>query len=396
MSKMDDLIQKLCPKGVQVIKLGELEDQAFLKLGRGDVISKVDLANHQGNFPVYSSSAMNNGLFGNYGKWMFEDERITWSIDGGGRFFYRSPHKYSVTNVCGWLSVINKKVISTRYLYFALTNIWSTRIYNYTVKAHPSVIREDYLIPLPPLEIQNEIVKILDTFTQLEAELEAELEARTKQYQFIRAKLFSDPKYNFQSRRIEDFSKCFAGATPLTSREEYWTRGNIPWIASGEVNKGTIYYSDQTITELGFKNSSTKMVPSGSVLIALAGQGKTRGMVARTRIDACTNQSLCAIVTDSTVNSDYLYFYMRSQYLAYRAMSSGEGGRGGLNLQDIKSIKVPVPDLEIQQEIVGILEKYENMIIDLKSGLPAEIAARRQQYEYYRNKLLTFKELKAS
>jgi type I restriction enzyme S subunit len=135
------------------------------------------------------------------------------------------------------------------------------------------------------------------------------------------------------------------------------------------------------------------MVPSGSILIALAGQGKTRGMVARMRLEACTNQSLCAIVPIQEINSDYLYFYMRTQYQNYRSMSSGEGGRGGLNLQIIKLIEIPVPSSGHQSEIVRILEKLEEYSQGAISNLREEISARRQQYEYYRSKLLTFKEL---
>ena len=86
----------------QKYTLGELENLNIIKLGRGNVISKNDIRNNPGKYPIYSSSAINNGKMGEYGGYMFDDERITWSIDGGGKFFYRNNHKYSVTNVSGW------------------------------------------------------------------------------------------------------------------------------------------------------------------------------------------------------------------------------------------------------------------------------------------------------
>src|SRR5574344_2685547 len=95
---------------------------------------------------------------------------------------------------------------------------------------------------------------------------------------------------------IENTCNCYAGATPSTSNPNYWAGGNIPWMSSGEVNYRRIYATECHITKLGFDNSSTKWVPKHSVVMALAGQGKTRGMVAINEIELCTNQSLCAIV----------------------------------------------------------------------------------------------------
>jgi type I restriction enzyme S subunit len=196
-------------------------------------------------------------------------------------------------------------------------------------------------------------------------------------------------------KKIGSFANCLSGATPSTQNSAYWSDGTIPWMSSGEVNKGIIFQTDIKISSRGFDSCSTKMIPSGAVVMALAGQGKTRGMVARTRIELCTNQSLCSIVCSSDVSSDYLYHLLRSRYQSLRQTSSGEGGRGGLNLQMIREYVVPVPPIHIQEQIVFVLDKLDALANDLNIGLPAEIAARRKQYEYYRDKLLTFKELDA-
>ena len=186
MSRLEDLIRELCPDGVKKISLGEMEKKHIIELGRGKVIRKKTLAEKPGNYPVYSSSALGEGLFGYYGEYMFSDERITWSIDGGGKFFYRHPHRYSVTNVSGWLKVHDSSILSIQYLFYTLDNEWSKKHFDYIKKAHPSVIREEYLVPVPPLPVQREIVRILDQFTELTAELTAELEKRKLQYEYYR------------------------------------------------------------------------------------------------------------------------------------------------------------------------------------------------------------------
>ena len=189
-----------------------------------------------------------------------------------------------------------------------------------------------------------------------------------------------------EHKRIGDFAMCFPGATPKTTHPEYWENGTIPWMSSGEVNQEEVTFTEKKITQKGYDSTSTKMVPANTVVIALAGQGKTRGSVAITRISLCTNQSLCAIVTDETVLSEYLFHYMRSQYLKLRDLSAGNGTRGGLNMKMIESYLVPVPPVEIQSEIVGILNGFTNLLMELT----AELTARKMQYSYYRDNLLSF------
>ena len=178
----------------QKLSLGELEDRGVIKLGRGKVISKVALAEKPGDYPVYSSSGMGTGEFGRYGLYMFDDERITWSVDGGGRFFYRHPHKFSVTNVSGWMTV-DSSMIRVKYLYYVLTVQWEKQSFDYTRKAHPSVIRNVYEVYIPPLDEQDELVAKLDQFdtlvNDLSSGLPAEIAARRKQYEYYRDQLLT-------------------------------------------------------------------------------------------------------------------------------------------------------------------------------------------------------------
>lgn len=108
--------------------------------------------------------------------------------------------------------------------------------------------------------------------------------------------------------------KIYSGGTPDTKKNEYWENGDIPWMSSGEVNLKIVYETEKFITETGLKNSSAKFVPKNSIVMALAGQGKTRGKVARTRIDLTTNQSLAAITLDEKTGcSDYIFHFLETQ-----------------------------------------------------------------------------------
>ena len=141
--------------------LKELVENKMISLGRGQIISKDEINQFPGDYPVYSSSASETGEFGRYGKYMFDDERITWSIDGGGKMFYRNKHKYSVTNVCGWLKVDTPKLLA-KYVYYCLFYQWSFRQFDYQYKAHPSVIKEIYDIPIIDVAEQKVIIETLD------------------------------------------------------------------------------------------------------------------------------------------------------------------------------------------------------------------------------------------
>ena len=389
MSKFKELLRTYSPEGVEYQELGSLVD-IFDNLRKPVARDKREV----GEYPYYGA----NGIQGYVKDYLFDGTYLLMGEDGSVINPDRSPiltwvkGKFWVNNHAHVLSE-RPHLALLRYVYYALQLSDISNV----VRGMPPKINQANMraikLPVPALKVQMEIVKILDKFTELEAELETELDARKRQFDYFTNSIFQESKYRFDEFRLAEIANCYSGATPLTTKTEYWEDGNIPWIASGEVNKGTIYSSDNFITKAGYSASSTKMVPAGSVLIALAGQGKTRGMVARTRIEACTNQSLCAIVPNDNLNPDFLYFYMRTQYKNYRAMSSGEGGRGGLNLQLINSIKIPVPSMKHQEEIVQKLEYFETMTTNSASGISAEINARRQQYEYYRNKLLTFKEL---
>jgi type I restriction enzyme S subunit len=161
---------------------------------------------------------------------------------------------------------------------------------------------------------------------------------------------------------INNFSLC-TGGTPSTNIDEYW-RDEIPWMVSGDVHKKIIYNVSGRISKKGYENSNATWIPKKSILIALAGQGKTRGTVAINEIELTTNQSVAAILIKNTNTDPYfIFYYIDSQYENLRQMSSGEG-RAGLNLTILKEIIVPLPPLHEQHKIATIISTVEALITD--------------------------------
>ena len=139
------------------VKLAKLEEDGKIKIGRGTVISRKNISSKPGPYPVYSSSTKNNGILGYWGNFMFEDEMVTWSIDGGGDFFYRPRHKFSITNVSGFIEVRDKSCINVHFLYLILATLKKRKYFDYQFKAHPSVVKDLYRILLPSKQEQDRI-----------------------------------------------------------------------------------------------------------------------------------------------------------------------------------------------------------------------------------------------
>ena len=149
-------------------------------------------------------------------------------------------------------------------------------------------------------------------------------------------------------------SHIYAGGTPDKDQSEYWLDGTIPWLNSGAVNQFVITEPSDFITEEGFRNSSAKWIEKESIVVALAGQGKTKGMAAIATFRTTCNQSLSAIQPASDIDSKYLLYYLRANYLNIRGLA-GEGKRDGLNLEMIGGIPISVPPLDEQTAIVNFL-----------------------------------------
>lgn len=181
--------------------------------------------------------------------------------------------------------------------------------------------------------------------------------------------------------RLRWLSKRYSGGTPDTKNADYWEGGTIPWLNSGAVNQGTITEPSDYITELALKESSAKWIPRGALVMALAGQGKTKAMVGYVDIETTGNQSL-AVVVPKKIDGKYLYWWLSSQYLTLRNLSS-QDGRDGLNLEMIGSIVCPVPRLDTQRRIARFLDEKTARIdglIKTKQELLDHLAEKRQAF----------------
>ena len=408
MSIIDEMIGKLCPKGVEYKTLGEISTITRGKrFVHADAVQEGVPCIHYGEIYTYY------GISATCARSHIREElknKMRYAVCGDVIVVGAGENKDDIGIAVAWngkepvaihdACYILHHTQNSKYIsYFMRTENYHAQLRKYVsegkICSFSATNLAQIVIPVPPLPIQEEIVRILDSFTKLEAELEAELEARKKQYIYYRDKLLSvDGAHKsvngLKYIPISEFAECFAGATPSTSNPEFWENGTIPWMSSGEVNKQIIYNTEKKITQVAYEKCSTKLVPPGTVVIALAGQGKTRGLVAITKIELCTNQSLCSVIPNKSVKSEYLYHFLRSQYQKLRSISSGDGTRGGLTLTMVKSFLVPIPPMKEQERIVSILDKFDALVNDLTSGLPAELAARRQQYEFYRDRLLSF------
>lgn len=185
---------------------------------------------------------------------------------------------------------------------------------------------------------------------------------------------------------LKNVTNVVTGATPSTEVKEYWG-GHIPWMSSGELNMKFVHSVVGRITQEGYDNCGTHMIPEHCVLIGLAGQGKTRGTAAYNTIPLCTNQSIGSILPSTSFNPLYLYYWIDSQYNFLRLLSAGDGGRGGLNKQLLLNLLVPFPALSEQNKIADALFSTDSLIISLDKA----IAKKRQIKEGLMQQLLTGK-----
>ena len=373
---------------MEVRKLGDIEDLGIIEMGRGNVISKNDILSTPGNYPVYSSSSSNNGEIGRYGKYMFDDERITWSIDGGGKLFYRNNIKYSVTNVCGWLKVLDEKKIISKYLYYLLINQWQKLNFNYSHKAHPSVIRNEYYVPNIEIKVQEEIVKILDSFTNLIDALNEELLLRQKQFEYYREKLltFDDNVYPMS---LGDCCviKGRIGFRGYTIKDQVNKGEGAISLSPGNISEGIINYNQCTyISWDKYYESPEIMINNGDIIFCKTASVGKVAVINDLPCEATINPQL-VVLKEININKKYLYYYLSSNSIQNKVKSlAGVGSVPNISQSILNDLDISVPSSQVMKSIVEKLDAFESLISSLKE----EIALRQKQYEYYREKLLTF------
>lgn len=392
MNTIEKLIAELCPEGVEYFSVCDL-----CHISRGRVMSKQYLAENIGEYPVYSSQTVNKWMIGKITTYDYDWEYLTWTTDGANAWtiFYRE-NKFSITNVCGLLQL--KENHNIKFIYYILWTV--TKTYVSAGMWNPKLMSNvmwKIKIPIPPLKIQEEIVKILDSFTQLEAELETELEKRKKQYEYYRDELlsFEDEEVEWKTiKELFDFKnwlnkwkEFFGKWTPIVNFKDVFKNISLIW---NDI-KGKVEVTDKEKWLYGVKKNDLFFTRTSeireeiwkvSTLLESIENCVFSGFILRARLKTS--------LLDSKFCSYFFSSYKaRKEIVRYSTFTT----RALTSWTRLAKIKVPLPPLEKQKEIVKILDKFDALVNDISEGLPAEIEARKKQYEYYREKLLTFKEL---
>ena len=405
MSKLSEMIKELCPDGVEYKKLGEIAHYAKDRIK----ISDIDARNYVGvehlrqntegremsvtlpEVDFVISFYPEDILIGNIRPYL----KKAWLADCNG----------GTNGDVLTIRIVDKMYVSPQYLFYILS---SEQFFMYDMKyaKGAKMPRGDkkavmnYAIPVPPLAIQNEIVKLLDNFTELTAELTAELQLRKKQYSFYR-----DSLLNFSRDDVDDTASSVAetphymvgdifniqnGYTPSKKEDTYWENGTIPWYRLEDIRtQGRILYDAiQHVHSSGVKGN---LYPTKSLLMSTTA---TIGEYALLMTPSLSNQQMTNFAIKKEfedvldVKFAFYYFHVFAEWCKKNANQSG--GMPIITTGKLKIFSFPIPPLETQAKIVSILDRFDTLCHDLTQGLPAEIAARKKQYEYYRDKLLTF------
>lgn len=366
MIRIDELIVDLCPDGVRHLTLSSPEVAHF---STGKQLNR-DTLSAQGEYQVFNGGLGPSGWHSEYNT---DGPAIIVSQGGASagfvnfinKRFWAGAHCYVVTS---------GPAVERRYLFHVLKSKQATIQSMARGAGIPGLGRGALgatIVPVPPRQVQEEIVRILDQFTQLEAELEAELEARRRQYEYYRNLLVS--KERFASN---DWTQLSALATIRTGSkpEIIGSTGAIPYI-----NAGT--------EPSGFTSASNTQ--GGMVTIPSRGQGSAGHVGYQTDDFWCGPLCYRVDSSSSTSINRFLYFFLRNiqeELVGLRKV----GSIPAVNKSDLGAVLIPLVEIEEQRRIVGILDKFDALVNDLNIGLPAELAARRKQYEHYRDRLLTF------
>lgn len=385
MSKIEELIQELCPDGVEYRELGEC---LYYEQPTKYIVEKTNYDNcfatpvlTAGQTFILGYTDENNGIF------KANRENPVVIFDDFTTSFHWVDFDFKVKSSAMKILTPKNDVIF-RFVFYAMKCI----LYNPQDHARQWISTySKFQIPIPPLPIQQEIVNILDKFTSLEAELEAELEARKKQYEYYRNELLNFEGKDVEWKTLGEITKLITkGTTPKS-----YTQSGISFIKTEafdgpRIDTNKISFIDKKTHETILKRSKLEI---NDILFTIAGAtiGKC-AIVPKEVLPANTNQALAIIRLSEQIDIKYVFYILRSSYMKeYINLTAKGSAQPNLNLQQLNDFQIPIPPLSEQERIVSILDKFDALVNDISIGLPAEIKARRKQYEYYRGKLLDFK-----
>ncbi len=388
MKNLETLIQELCPDGVEFVKLGDVLDY---EQPTKYIVKCKDYQNE--GMPVLTAGQTfilgytdeTNGIF------EASKENPVIIFDDFTTSFHWVDFNFKVkSSAMKMLRVSSEKEVSFRFVYYAMKCI------KYQTLEHSRQWISKYSqieIPLPPIEVQTEIVRILDKFTSLEAELEAELDCRKRQYEYYRDKLLSFDNVGGQEvewKKIGEICDTLSGF-PFDS-SKFQTSG-IKLMRGKNVKRGYFDFNKDDDRYWESPDGLEKyLLQDKDIIISMDGSlvGKSFAMLSKKHLPLLLVQRV-ARVRAKRVNPNFLFHNIAHRFSGYVDKKKTGGAIPHVSMKDIQNFSIPVPSLQEQERIATILDRFESLTTSLQSGLPAEITARRQQYEHYRDKLLTFK-----
>ncbi len=391
MNKIEELIKEYCPDGVEYKELGEI----CISLPKG-TLKQTELVENS-KYPVINSG---KGLYGYYFDYNNEGNTITIASRGEyAGYISFMKNKFWAGGLCYPYTVKDTSLYITKYLFYYLKHkenyIMDTMVARGSIPALNKKDIEKIEIPIPPIAIQEEIVNILDTFTELEAELEAELVLRKKQYEYYRDKLltFSPGDSRVKWVSLSELG-IFIRGNGLQKKD--FTSEGVGCIHYGQIYTYYKTFTDKTKSFVS-KQLANKLKKAKPKDLIIATTSENVRDVAKA-VAWLGDEEICisgdACIFRHNQNSKYMSYLFQTQSFFKHKKKYVTGTKViRINNKDLGKFYFPIPQLEEQERIVNILDKFESLVNDISIGLPAEINARQQQYKYYRNKLLSFNKI---
>lgn len=370
MNNLKKLIQEKCPNGVQY---KAIKDICKLHYGKGNTIPK-----NGGKYPVYGC----NGIVGTTNEYNNENSPIIGHIGSAGVVTWGEGKHFVTYN--GTICTPNENVLS-RYIYHLLLNL---HLEKYVKGSQPFLSASDFQdikVPVPPLEIQSEIICILDNFIELTTELTTELTLRKQQYEYYKKVLFSfKNSNNIQYIKVADIAVRNKGTSITAKKMKELDKQGAPV---------KIFAAGNTIANVNFED-----IPEEDIIYKPSIIVKSRGYIGFEYYNHPFSNKAelwSYTVNDEKFNQKFVYYYLMTLQDKLQRIARNQSVKlPQIYHNNTDTILIPIISIEEQERIVSILDKFDKLTNDILEGIPAEIEARKIQYEFYRNKLLDFKKLK--
>lgn len=398
MSRLDDLIQELCPDGVEYKRL---KDVASFSNGKGH---EKNIANNGKYIVVNSKFISTNGTVKKFSNVQIcplyvDDILMVMSDLPNGKalakcYLVDEDDKYTLNQRIGRFHTLDENIITTKFLFNILNR--NHQLLSYDNGIDQTNLRKDTIlniyIPIPPIPVQQEIIHLLDDFTAKTAELQdklnEELEARKKQYEYYVTRLFLDSESSWET--MANVASFVYGYTDKAK-----DIGDTRFIRITDIDEqGNLKQEDAKYITMN-DDAKKSLLSNGNLVMARTGATYGKTLYFEDETPSVYASFLIKIIPNNDKLLNKYYWYFTKTYLYWNQANSlvTTGGQPQFNTPALKQVKIPVPSLERQKVIIDALDIYENLYNVLQSKISSEIESRQKQYEFYRDKLLTFKEL---